>query len=301
MQNLPFNKPGKFYRGNIHTHSTLSDGRRSPEAVCQFYRENGYDFIALTDHFMEKFNYPIADTRAFRTADFTTILGAELHTGIMSSGEPWHILAVGLPLDFAPPLKDETGPEIAARAMAAGAYVAVAHPAWYSLTEDEVISLGDVHAIEIINGIAHDHSDKVDSVYMLDVMLQRGRRYFACATDDAHFHEKHDDLLLGWVMVKAESLDPDALLGALKRGEYYSTEAPLIHDIQVVPGEHVKIRCSPVNHVFVTGKGSKASYLHGNGITEAVMPITHWNANYCRVTIRDAQGHRAWSNPIFFD
>ena len=54
----------------------------------------------------------------------------------MENGELWHILAVGLPLDFAPthtpqftPIPDqETGPEVARRAHDAGAFVAVAHP-----------------------------------------------------------------------------------------------------------------------------------------------------------------------------
>jgi predicted metal-dependent phosphoesterase TrpH len=121
MSISPFDKPGKFYRGNLHTHSTLSDGKLAPEMVCKVYQDAGYDFIALTDHFMQQFNYPVADTRAFRSENFTTILGAELHAGRTELGELWHILGVGLPLDFAPPAPEETGPELAARALAAGA------------------------------------------------------------------------------------------------------------------------------------------------------------------------------------
>jgi hypothetical protein len=26
VKNLPFDKPGRFYRGNLHAHSTVSDG-----------------------------------------------------------------------------------------------------------------------------------------------------------------------------------------------------------------------------------------------------------------------------------
>ena len=233
MNQHPFTKPGRFYRGNLHTHSTRSDGGLSPEAVCQFYKDMGYDFLAITDHFMERFNYPITDTSPYRTDDFTTIFGAELHAGETSTGELWHILAVGLPLDFAPNLPDENGPQIAARALAAGAFVAVAHPAWYNLTEEDVISLGDVHAIETINGISADHNDRIDSWYMLDVMLARGRRYSACANDDAHFVDRHNDRVRGWVWVKSESLEPDALLAALKRGDYYSSTGPQIHDLQI--------------------------------------------------------------------
>jgi hypothetical protein len=299
MNNLPFDKPGRFYRGNIHTHSTRSDGRLEPEAVCRFYRECGYDFIALTDHFMEQFRYPITDTAPYRTDEFTTILGAELHAPETSTGELWHILAVGLPPDFAPNLPGETGTTLAARAMEAGAFVAAAHPAWYNLTEADVISLGQVDAIETINGISADHNDRIDSWYMLDVMLARGYKYNACATDDAHFQERHNDRLRGWVMVRSETRTPEALLAALKRGEFYSSTGPQIHDVQIKRGESIKIRCSSVDSIFVTGKGARSVFKHGKGMIEADLDIRRLDSAYCRITVRDRDGNRAWTNPIW--
>ncbi len=121
MSIAPFSLPGRFHRGNLHTHSTLSDGVFTPDRVCSIYRDAGYDFLALTDHFMEEYRFRIADTREYRTDAFTTIIGAELHTGHTELGHLWHILAVGLPLDFAPYHSDETGSQIAARALQAGA------------------------------------------------------------------------------------------------------------------------------------------------------------------------------------
>ena len=38
------------YKVNLHTHTTLSDGQKSPAEVVQQYREEGYDALALTDH-----------------------------------------------------------------------------------------------------------------------------------------------------------------------------------------------------------------------------------------------------------
>ena len=35
----------KWFKGNLHTHTNLSDGRLSPEESIALYRENGYDFI----------------------------------------------------------------------------------------------------------------------------------------------------------------------------------------------------------------------------------------------------------------
>ncbi len=123
MLNLSFHKPGRFYRGNLHTHTTLSDGELTPAEVVATYRKNGYDFIALSDHFLEKYGFPITDSQEFRSADFTTLLGAELHAPQTELGELWHIIGLGLPLDFAPPDATETGPQLSARAAAAGAFI----------------------------------------------------------------------------------------------------------------------------------------------------------------------------------
>ncbi|MCB0062103.1 MAG: CehA/McbA family metallohydrolase, partial [Caldilineaceae bacterium] len=300
MNQLPFDKPGRFWRGNLHTHSTNSDGTLSPEQVCRRYAEAGYDFLALTEHFLARYNFPITDTRPLRTETFTTLLGAELHTGRAEMGEMWHILAVGLPLDFAPPVNDESGPAIAARALDAGAFVSMAHPSRCVLTEGDAVALGNVHAVEIYNAGSADENDRADSWPYLELLLGRGHQYFAHAADDFHNLPYRRDFAMGWVHVKAEALDPDTLLTALKSGHFYSSTGPQIHDIQVEPGKSLYVRCSPVESVFVTGTLARAARVHGLGITEAALDISKFTSPYCRVTVRDAQGRRAWSNPIWF-
>jgi hypothetical protein len=301
MRNQPFDKPGRFWRGNLHTHTLRSDGTLSPEETCRYYQNSGYHFLALTDHFMARFNFPLTDAPSLRSENFLPIIGAELHAGETSYSGLWHILAVGLPHDFPPNLPDETGPQIAARAAAAGAYVAVAHPAWYNLCEADVLSLGPVHAIEIFNGISVDHNDRPDSWYMLDALLAQGHRYFACATDDAHFHLRHGDVMLGWVQVKAEALTQDAILSALKAGHYYSSTGPMIHDIQWKSGNTILVECTPAQSIFVTGRGSLARQVHGNGLRRVEIELGKFDSPYCRVTVRDGAGGRAWSNPFWFD
>jgi hypothetical protein len=37
-------------RGNLHAHTTFSDGVRAPEALIAEYETLGYDFLAITDH-----------------------------------------------------------------------------------------------------------------------------------------------------------------------------------------------------------------------------------------------------------
>jgi hypothetical protein len=298
MHTLPFDQPGRFWKGNLHAHSTLSDGRRSLEAVCRLYAEEGYDFLSLTDHFLESYGWPIADTRLCRSEDFTTIIGAELHAGRTELGEIWHILAVGLPLDFAPATPQETGPEIAARALAVGAFVAAAHPNWYSLSEGDILSLGNIDAIEIYNGVSADHNDRAESWHVADVLLGKGRHYSACACDDYHANPANHDFGRGWVWVKSESLDPDALVTALKAGHYYASTGPQIHDVRIEDNS-IFVRCSPVERIWVTGIASRTRRTNGCAITEAEFNLDNFNSPFCRVTIRDVHGRQAWTNPIW--
>ena len=138
----PFGNRGQFWRGNLHAHSNASDGALAPVAIRDLYRSAGYDFLAITDHFLEVFGFPLTDISADDGADFVSLRSAELHSGRIEAGEHWHMLGIGLPDDFVHTGDNETGPGLAARALAAGAFVAAAHPAWYGATPAEIEIIG---------------------------------------------------------------------------------------------------------------------------------------------------------------
>lgn len=299
-----FSAPGRFYRGNLHTHSTLSDGILSPAEVCRRYQAEGYDFIALTDHMIGIYDYPIADTRPFRNDTFTTLFGAELHSGAMQNGELWHILAVGLPIDFAPahapafvPVAgQETGPELAKRAVDAGAFVAIAHPQWSGMTLEDARSLAAAHAVEIYNHGCAMGCDRPDGFQYADLMLSEGRDLTMIATDDAHFSEP--DHFGGWVMVRSETLEPEALLSALKAGHFYSSQGPELHNVEIID-DTVIVESSSVVSVILQGRGSASQAVHGTSMTRTTVPLMRCrHSPWLRVTLIDAAGKRAWSNPI---
>lgn len=295
---LPFALPGRFWKGNLHSHSDASDGRFSAEEVCRRYREAGYHFLALTDHFLERYGYPLTDTRAFRSEEFTTLLGAELHAGSTELGDPWHILAVGLPAAFPPGPAAESGPQLAGRALEAGAFVAAAHPSWYGLREADILSLGPVHAIEVFNATAIDDNDRADSWQLTDILLGRGHRYTVCACDDFHGNPARDDLGRAWVQVRSESLDPESLLSALRTGAYYASTGPEIVDVRL-DGRSLTVRCSAAERIFVTGSGRQSRRVSGLGLVEASFDLNGFDSGYARITVRDRAGKRAWTNPLW--
>jgi len=77
--------------GDFHSHSYRSDGRRDPAALAGHFREQGYDFFALTDH---NRYYPGGEIdEAYRGVNtgFTRVFGEEVHT----PGSMVHIVHIG--------------------------------------------------------------------------------------------------------------------------------------------------------------------------------------------------------------
>jgi hypothetical protein len=302
----PFSQKGRFWRGNLHTHSDLSDGALPLPSVIETYRTAGYDFIQMSEHFLGRYRWPLADTRKFRSNNFTTLIGAELHAKETSIGELWHIVATGVPLDFEPPNQHETGPELAVRASAAGAFVGIAHPSWSQLSLEDGQALAAAHAVEIYNHSCFVEVDRGDGWYLLDQLLRQGRRLSAFATDDAHF--KSDDAFGGWVQVKAEALEPELLLNALKAGHYYSSQGPEIYEL-AIEGDELWIACSPVNGIAVVGHNSRSAGRYGRAIGEARINLLDlgksWTevrrSPWIRIVLIDGSGRRAWTNPIWHD
>ena len=295
----PFAAPGQFYKGNLHTHSTRSDAVRDPADVCALYRDAGYDFLAVTDHFLPKYGFPITDTRPYRTNSFTTLLGAEVHAPATQLGEIWHILSIGLPLDFSPTESTETGPALASRCLGAGAFVSIVHPAWYGLTVADAETIPRANAIEVYNHTSAIRTDRGDGWGLMDAMLARGHRLNICANDDAHF--KCNDFFGAWTMVKSDSLEPESLLAALRNGQSYASQGPEIHAI-AIDGQSISVECSPAVSVILLGRGSASDVVFGTGLRHAQLSLDCIKpGGYGRVVVTDAHGKRAWSNPFWRD
>jgi hypothetical protein len=298
---------GRFFRGNLHCHSNRSDGLREPEEVAAAYRGAGYDFLCLSDHFEEEYGWRVTDTRPFHDEGFTTIVGAELSSAPWGDRNAYWVTAAGLPLDFAAPPSGERA-EAILRARDLGAFVVMLHPGLNNLPHaaaDELPALEAVHAVEVYN---HNCAmaalpDRAYGAYMLDGLLEGGRRVLANAGDDAHFGHPRDRFG-GWVEVHSDRLDPDALLASLKAGRYYSTQGPELRQL-IVDEDHLRVQTSEVYAISLTTGGDRwlsGSERHaevGGPITEAEFDLTPLRGSYCRITVVDEAGRRAWSNPIW--
>jgi hypothetical protein len=138
---------------------------------------------------------------------------------------------------------------------------------------------------------------------MLDGLLEEGHRLLVTAGDDAHFGHPADHFG-GWVEVYCERLAPEALLGSLKAGRYYSTQGPSLRAL-LLNGDRLHVKTSGVYAIALIGGGDRwlsATERTGDGresITEADFDLSPFSGSYCRVTAVNSAGRRAWSNPVW--
>ena len=103
-------------------------------------------------------------------------------------------------------------------------------------------------------------------------------------------------------MVNSEN-NVSAILNALERGAFYSSCGPEIEDFYVENGV-AHVRCSDAAEI--TLRQLRAVYdvvrpKEGQALNEASFKIRRGGAGYVRAVVKDAQGRRAWSNPIFLE
>ena len=297
---------GRFFRGNLHCHSNLSDGRWSPEHVIGAYRDVGYDFLCLSDHFEAEYGWRITDTRSLRDENFTTLVGAELSSAPWEDRDCFWVTAAGLPTDFEAPPKDDHAAAIT-MARAAGAFVVMLHPGLNNLPHaaaERSPALDAVHAVEIYNhnGAMAAIPDRANGAYMLDGLLESGRRLLVNAGDDAHFGHPRDRFG-GWIEVHSERLDPEYLLSSMKAGHYYSTQGPSIQEL-LVDSDRLLVKTSEAYAINLTTGGERwqsGDERHNpeGSISEAEFDLAPFRGSYCRVIVVDTEGKRAWSNPVW--
>ena len=141
-----FPEEGQWFKGNLHMHTTLSDGRVSPSEAIERYRKNGYDFIAITDHRCPGITVEPGEDGYFgaetvEAGNMLLLSGVEWDTGGANTDLPGdtscaHILGIGMtscPEQDIRPLQKNRHPrpqEIIDTIRRDGGIAILAHPSW---------------------------------------------------------------------------------------------------------------------------------------------------------------------------
>ncbi len=289
-----FDVPGQWLKGNLHLHTTASDGELEPQQAVDGYRERGYDFLAITDH------DTVVDVDALDGGGMTLLPGIEIGAPKAELGQSIHVVGIGA--TEAPEQVEGEPPQAAIDRLAEASEVCfVAHPSWSSLTYADILPLQRIIGVEVFNTTCRRGIGRGTSEVQWDECLARGRRFLGLAVDDAHVH--YDDLYGGWVMLRAEEPSPEAIYAALKAGHFYASSGPTIEHV-AIDGEHVHIECSPCVEVFAVcplpGRGW-TNWQVGGGrevVTEVDFEM-RTGTEPIRIVVIDEAGKRAWTNPFW--
>lgn len=317
---LPEN--GQFYKANLHSHSTVSDGKLTPAEMKELYREAGYSILAFTDHCWFRTHNELTD------ADFLALNGYEMDIAEKGSGNSrqrrtCHVCFIaGTPerdtrpenhdhiCDETPGFVKEYSVECLSEMMEAGRregfFVTYNHPVWSQETREQYCAYHGMHAMEICNFGSYNSGYPEYNAAIYDEMLCAGRRIGCIGADDNHNDAKRDsrawDSFGAWTVIKAERLDYPSVMAALLRGDYYASQGPKIYALWI-EGNRLHVECSAADRVYINTAHQYASCVwdeDGSGVTHAVFTVIP-EFGYVRVTVEDQRGRHADTRAYFID
>ena len=326
-----------WFKGNTHTHTINSDGNATPDVVARWYRENGYQFVVITDH---EYLTDVAPLNALyaREGQFLVMAGQEVSQHLGQSRDPrdptnrpsCHVNAIntrrvvvpiggtaGKAFGFAPPGMDmvETYARNISEIHAAGGIAQVNHPNWkWSVRLDDLLGLPDSTLLEIwsghpainnLGGTDDDGNAAPSSEALWDNLLSKGKRIWGVAADDSHYFYHFDENKgpkpgQAWVVVRADALTAENIAAALAKGDFYSSTGVAIDDIATT-GNEVSLRINGESRGprFLTKFVGK----EGRVLAEVAGLRPHYtfkgDEGYVRAHITDSNGLQAWTQPVF--
>lgn len=331
MKTILLNPSKKQYRANLHCHTTLSDGKLTPEEVKEVYKAHGYSVVAFTDHDIMLPHHDLTDDTFVALMGFETEIN---ETGSKPTDDfPFrlqkcaHICMIALDKDnVTQPLfniddyfigksgdyrhlvkYDKTKPpyirkyseieDIMKAGRDSGFFVTYNHPTWSMQDYSDYMQYKSMHAFEISNYgcIVGGYNDYNPRVY--DDMLRGGAHLFAIGADDNH---SDTDMFGCYVKILADSLEYNEITKSLLNGSFYAVTGdggPDIYELSI-DGLEVYVKCSPCVNISVTTGIRRAYCEAGENLTEATFEI-HPESNYFRLTLTDKDGRKTDTNAYF--
>lgn len=284
-----FEQAGNWYKANLHTHTTASDGSRPAAERAEQYRRAGYDILAITDH------RTTSDVAGWSDEEMLVVGGMEYHPPCPTNDNMFHIVALNVPHGFGFDDPDDANRCIG-EVQAGGGESVLAHPYWTGHVLKDFRYLENLAAVEIYNSTCDRHG-RAGSENEWAHCLDRGYVLPVVGVDDTH---ADIDAFQCWTWFKMPSLSAANLLEALRGGTCYVSCGPKIHDFRVAEGK-VSLRCSPAAKIYFSGgpcvMGARRLAEKGKSIRGFSIGVPAWP--HVRAVVVDAAGREAWTQPIF--
>lgn len=292
--NKLFREDAPFYKGNLHMHTTNSDGQYTPEQAMALYKDRGYDFICLTDHWKS--------VPEQRYEGMLVLSGIEID--YLDDVQAVHIIGVGVDPDRL------NCDRVAVRGqpiqagidmlLQAGGLAFLAHPAWSLNTLECVRDLRGLSGAEVYNTVSGPpwSADRANSSSLLDMFAANGVRFPFIAVDDTHWYQGED--CRSFIRLQAEELSREGILEALRSGRFHASQGPEIHQIEL-DEKRLVIRSSPASRAIFSSNlpWVAARCKEGTNVTEWVYERNPARKEtFIRCELWDASGQRAWTSPM---
>lgn len=266
----------QYFKANLHTHTTISDGKLSPEETKKAYKDKGYQILCLTDH------HVVVDHSAMNDPDFLMLTGVEVNYNEQSD-KPWYNLPVyhlnliakrpdnlwypGVPSTYFPnvaPYLDKMdfdgvvydySPEsvnaMIKRANEMGFLVMYNHPTWSNQSYPDYAPLKGLWGMELRNSECCVMGNDENNARVFKDLLNLGNQVYPLGTDDMH---KLESLGCSWIMVGAAELTYGSVIDALEKGDFYMSCGPEILSL-TTDGNTLKVTCSDARQVTLETQG----------------------------------------------
>ena len=281
---------GRWHKGGVHIHSTVSDGGKTPAELARMYADARYDFLCRTDHM-------VASDVAAEAPDAPLLWldGVELD-GEDDRGAWYHVVGLGTFTG----ISREMGFTAAMAAIRdQGGLLILAHPYWSGNSLEEALRW-DFDGVEVYNHVCQWINGKGRGGAYWQAMLNARPNTLAFAVDDTHATEAHPGWNGGWIMVNAPECTRPDLDAALRAGNFYATTGPEFHAIES-DGPTVRVRTSPVRHIRLVGPGPRGDRVRATDdrpLTAATFDVPpDWAWAY--LELEDAQTRCARTNALF--
>ena len=327
---------GQFYKANLHSHTTLSDGLLTPEEVKALYKEHGYSIVAFTDHDILIPHKDLKDDSflPLNGLEFSLVSPAE-EAGLPGKHPTIHLCMIALDEDnITTPLYhrekyikyhpetvrhlltiDETLPdyergfeirdinEVIATARRNGFFVTYNHPGWSHDDPRRILSYEGLSALEIYNSLFVRLGFDDFNQYLYDAMLRAGQRVLPIAADDNHnkypLGHKLCNTFCAWTQIEAEKLEYRCITKALEEGSYYISTGPAIHSLRI-EDDRIIVQCDPAERIIITHDTDRVQRrdAEAQSITTASFQLRP-DRGWFRLTIYDKNGNFAMTRPYY--
>ena len=320
---------GNFYKVNMHCHTNISDGKRSPEEIKEFYKSAGYSAICYTDHEILIGHKELCDDDFIALHGYEVAIKKDLsgHTAYHMPVYHFNFIAksqdnMKMPKYFVnnpsfPGASKSWSEKYAQydetiettrydkewineylKAVSDGGFlVNYNHPEWSLQNATDYIGLENIHSVEIANGGCLAMNDNT-SVHF-NQMLRAGMKVVPTGGDDNH---NAGGSLRCWTVIKAPRLTYEDLIAGYENGDCYASESPEIKALWYEDGK-IKAETSPAARIYLRSEGRYAPTKTGSDlITYAEFEYSPAKmGRFFRIEVRDAAGFRAWSNAYYVD